>query len=197
MASGRLSRSKSTLLTRAVLDQSALDVSATLTALTASAALGLSLASVIRQANGFDVRDKAYASEYLSKTIATPASVTQTTPETSPPVAAKGAAPALKPAVVAAAKAEPETIHKITPEPVLAAVSAVPELEEAPKASPMAAAVAAVTKVLPFHHKEEESQAPSPPVITEIKLAPGAVPEHVPELITLTSQVGISKISKI
>lgn len=182
LASGRPSRSR--LLTRAVVDQTSLDISAAITALATSAALGMSLAKLIRQANGFDIRDKAFAAEYLSKTSAAP-EIVMKTPEPETPVPAPAMiVEAPEPVVAAISNTEPEPTPEPIPEPVAAAVS-VPEPEVAPKASPVAAAVAAMAKILPGGQKE-----PSTPVVLAATAVAEPEPEHASEVvISLASEV--------
>lgn len=69
VASARAARSRSTVMTRAYMDPSSLEVSAALTALIASGAAVFSLASVIRKANGFDARDKALMATTVATTV--------------------------------------------------------------------------------------------------------------------------------
>jgi hypothetical protein len=152
------------------MDQSSLEVSAALTALIASGAAVLSLASVIRQANGFDARDKALMAATTSTATVTAAVAVQeiVVEKTEEPVIVKDdkveAGPVQKelatPVVAAATAAPAEVIATpavkvqkkksfATPTPVVAATAAaatIPAIKKAVKKVEEIIAPAIITK---------------------------------------------------
>jgi hypothetical protein len=179
------------------MDPSSLEVSAALTALIASGAAVFSLASLIRQANGFDARDKAFMATSVTAIVPPAVTAGETSPEkTEEPVFEKNIKVEVepvqneiaKPMVAAAATSAPTKV-------VDTSVAAKLEEKKPIVATPVVAAAAtpapaAVNKKVVVKKTEE---IPTP--ITTIK--PAAIQvgepivfnfENTPEAISLNSQ---------
>ena len=135
-----------------MVDQSSLEVSAALTAFIASGAAVLSLASVIRKANGFDARDKAFKTSTITATTVpaavtiqeivaqkieepvmkkeTPVEVVAAKKEVAPTTPAVAKAPVA--ASTSPIKVEPKKVEQkpIAPTPVIAAATSAPAIKK-------------------------------------------------------------------
>jgi hypothetical protein len=175
------------------MDQSSLEVSAALTALISTGAAVFSIASVIRQANGFDARDKAFMASAV-KTTTVPSAVTAKeiiAEKTEEPLIEKKATEVVEAepiqkevAVVAAAAAAPAKVvatpvAKVEEKKPVPAAAAPAVVAATPTASPMKKADKKIEEIPTMASKPTEIKVGEPIVFNF---------ENKPEAISITSE---------